>query len=41
MTKKNAARKARKLRRKTIMGQLRTLRSRAVRKGTIPAPPAL
>jgi hypothetical protein len=41
MTQKNAARKARKLRRRTILGQLRTLRSRAVRKGTIPAPPAL
>ncbi|MEO9175481.1 MAG: hypothetical protein ABI317_08185 [Gaiellales bacterium] len=41
MTQKNAARKARKLRRKTITGQLRKLRSRAVRKGTAPAPPAL
>jgi hypothetical protein len=40
MTQRNAARKAKKSRRRLIAGQLRKLRSRAVRKGTLPEQPA-
>jgi hypothetical protein len=41
MTQRNAARRAKKTRRRLIMGQLRKLRSRAVRKGTLPKSAAL
>jgi hypothetical protein len=34
MTRKNAARAAKKARRSSILGKLRTLRSKSVRKGT-------
>jgi hypothetical protein len=36
MTQRNAARRAKKTRRRLIAGQLRKLRSRAVRRGTAP-----
>jgi hypothetical protein len=36
MTQRNAARRAKKSRRRLITGQLRKLRSRAARKGTLP-----
>jgi hypothetical protein len=41
MTQRNAARRVKKTRRRLIAGQLRKLRSRAVRKGTLPGTPAL
>jgi hypothetical protein len=41
MTQRNAVRRAKKTRRRAIAGQLRKLRSRAVRKGTLPESVAL
>jgi hypothetical protein len=41
MTQRNAARRAKKTRRRLITGQLRKLRSKAARKGTLPESAAL
>jgi hypothetical protein len=41
MTQRNAARRVKKTRRRLITGQLRKLRSRAARKGTLAQTPTL